>query len=844
MNRNPKIKFSNDYYQLELPKEQNNNVSSKKFLKSFNHQKTILNIPTKLKNVENNIFSYTTKYNINNNIFTNNSNKNNNYINNNTNYNLNNNTTTNSNLNNNNNIICLNDINNTNNNKKKKKIPYRRYSSLVNYRKAPVNNNILSLFQKTLTIKSNNDDILPSINTLESNIQNEASFQMHNNSKEIFKSKFHDRKVRNNIINFNTPRMELSGKKIKIMDETNMKNKTYHNSKRKFIKMKTLLNKHIENDLFLNKNNTKREKSEKNGGQKEKEENLEDQKKEKKEETEKQELLYSRKIENYIFKIYKEVNKRNEKGALYNYKSNNNNNNKNITSPKISIEYYLNHINPKKYVNKIKEKLKNEEKGNPDISKNKIIFKTYEYIEDFISLNNKRKPDIFECIKKKNKHCIEKSEGELVSNIINEILLKVNFKHKHTIFKYFIDNLIISQSIKFHIHIQLNIMRHVLTRSEKDENIFFINLIKHLLYSEKKKYTIRYPYMKCFREAIFPFIKRTSTVDKFLELSKKKKYYLYFCLIFQQLDCETILNSYNIKKTAYSKKKIDFNLSSLEECQGESMLKNPNFSTKKNNRLAISQRSKTSNRKKAKKGTKNYSKNLINFNLSKSIISLRNKNIQEALKDKSSFNLKKIKLKKELQKLYEFRRRSLKHNTNINQSENANENEVNDSKKLNNANKSSEFNSINTIEEFNSNNEGDIEKKEKDKKDEQNDENDDIHEKDRELIFEHFFSCVEYSEYDKLYNWLKDYSKFMDLNYKLDNGDTLLHLCVRYSVPHYIYEFLISHGININSQNNDGDTALHLAVKYQKYKTIDLLIKMGASENIYNKMQKNCWECL
>ena len=84
----------------------------------------------------------------------------------------------------------------------------------------------------------------------------------------------------------------------------------------------------------------------------------------------------------------------------------------------------------------------------------------------------------------------------------------------------------------------------------------------------------------------------------------------------------------------------------------------------------------------------------------------------------------------------------------------------------------------------------------------------------------------------------------MDLNYKLDNGDILLHLCVKYSVPHYIITFLLSHGVNINSQNNEGDTALHLSVKSQKYKTIDLLIKLGASEYIYNKKHQNCWEYL
>ena len=78
----------------------------------------------------------------------------------------------------------------------------------------------------------------------------------------------------------------------------------------------------------------------------------------------------------------------------------------------------------------------------------------------------------------------------------------------------------------------------------------------------------------------------------------------------------------------------------------------------------------------------------------------------------------------------------------------------------------------------------------------------------------------------------------------MDNGDGLLHLCVRYSLPHYIYKYLIIHGVDINSQNNDGDTALHLAVQHHKYKTIDFLIKMGASEYIYNKNRKLCWECL
>ena len=103
---------------------------------------------------------------------------------------------------------------------------------------------------------------------------------------------------------------------------------------------------------------------------------------------------------------------------------------------------------------------------------------------------------------------------------------------------------------------------------------------------------------------------------------------------------------------------------------------------------------------------------------------------------------------------------------------------------------------------------------------------------------------MEHSDYDKLYHWLKKSCKCMDLNYTFENGDTLLHLCIRHALPHYICKFLLHHGVDINSQNNDGDTALHIAVQNHRYKTVDFLIKMGASEYIHNKMRKICWECL
>ena len=118
-----------------------------------------------------------------------------------------------------------------------------------------------------------------------------------------------------------------------------------------------------------------------------------------------------------------------------------------------------------------------------------------------------------------------------------------------------------------------------------------------------------------------------------------------------------------------------------------------------------------------------------------------------------------------------------------------------------------------------------------------------VHKRDKKILFEHFFNFVKFSQYQKLFHWLKEDGKYIDLSYRLDNGDSLLHLCVRHSVPDYIITFVIYKGVNINGQNNEGDTALHIAAKNHKYKTIDLLIKMGASEHIYNKMQKTCWEC-
>ena len=60
-------------------------------------------------------------------------------------------------------------------------------------------------------------------------------------------------------------------------------------------------------------------------------------------------------------------------------------------------------------------------------------------------------------------------------------------------------------------------MTHVLRNSERDENIYFINLIKHILYSHKKRSCVRIP--KKFGNLVTPFFHRTSTVDEFIQFN-------------------------------------------------------------------------------------------------------------------------------------------------------------------------------------------------------------------------------------------------------------------------------------------------------------------------------------
>ena len=805
--------LSNDRTQFTSQTEKENQKGVL-FLKNYKHKNTVSFAQTKLKKAENNILSL-------------------NY--NNTNSNISN--ITNSNISNtNSNLIKTNIKTNENSNSPKnsnlKLFSYKRRSSLVpNISNLSINNqnNILSnsinlkSFFKINQSKKENIKYLPLISSTDKNNQNDVSFKSKNTQEKFVKTNLlKNNKLRSDsVFERKKPKMKLSVENIKLSNNKENERSSFQSSKR-YMKMKTILNLNKQFDFLANEiEKQKEEEKEEN----EDEENDEQTKRDKKGFKNKK-LLYSKKVNNYIFKIYKAKPQNKTERKKVNLIINNDfksPRNKSNINKKKSINTYLNDFNPNIYIKKMKNKIKKSNLGNSKEIKSKILKKAKDYINNLISKNNKsmkKKYDILDKIKIKNMVYVEKERKALVNKIINEILLKIHFRHKKTIFKIFIDNLLISQFVKFNIFIKLNIMRHVLTKSEKDENLYFINLIRHLLYPKDQIISTKYTFIKNIGDITSSIVKRTTTVDRFLEINKKDIYYIYFSIKFQLLDCETIIHLFenkkfdikNIKKIGYKASCATLFVENKSDPVSEK--ESENFSEVEKRLKRMNRRSKHSRRTTyINKIRFTNSSKILNLNLTKNIISLRNpKNIRDILRNKTSLNLNKI------QELYT---KKLKKSKELSDSSDASFDYKKYSKKFKLSTKKLIF-SNHTSE----------------------DEDDEIHQRDKILLFQHFIYFTKYSQYDKLLHWLKKSGKYLDLNYKMDNGDGLLHLCVRNSLPHYIYKYLIIHGVDINSQNNKGDTALHLAVQHHKYKTIDFLIKMGASEYIYNKNRKLCWECL
>ena len=763
MEKNSEKRLSKENFQFSSFSEKEN--IDNRLSKKLKHRNTLNKIPRKSKNQQNNFLSAF-----------------NNYINNNKSNNQ------------------LKDYNLTLNNNESKKscfakrlslIPERSISSM-NQKLFLKNMNLDTLLNMNKQKRLSNLKLFPSIrNTLEkkSTFTNAISLKNINRNKdEILRNKFFGKHANSVYIKHRASNLK------NLSEENNLINKNKeeikeNNASRKSIKKNTFLNTNKKNDLLNNERNLTIENGDKVSHFKEKKTFKNPQ------------LLYSQKSQNFIFKIYKadDFKKKSSKRNTFKKKS-----------TKFCIKDYLNKFDPKKYINKIKNEMENKYIENHDESKNVLLHKSKDFLEYLIFKSiklNKNKQDILEKIIEKNTHFISKEKNRLIQEIINEILSKIKIKHKNIVVNFYIKPQLKSQIIDFHIYIKLSIMTHVLRNSEREENVYFINLIKHLLYSHKKRNCVRYPLSRRFGEGA------PIALDKFMQFNNDNINYLNFCSKLQQLDCETIFNSYKEKHLLFiSKKKLP-----VEKEYLSNENKNESLTEKDYSRLStieakikkINQRSYSRKKTIIDKIRLAFNSKLENINLSKNIINLRMGNIEEALKVRTSINLKILK------NLFRKNRKEYEHDESSEQNEGVSKN--NKQFTLNN-NKIGIKNSI----------KGD---------------NEEIHTRDKILLFNHFLYYVEFAEYDKLLYWLNKSSKYMDFNYKFKNGDTLLHLCVRNSVPLFIYKFLIAHGLNINIQNDDGDTALHLAVKGHKYQTIDYLIKLGASEYIYNKLRQNCWEC-
>ncbi|KAH3768036.1 Neurofibromin 1 [Pelomyxa schiedti] len=79
----------------------------------------------------------------------------------------------------------------------------------------------------------------------------------------------------------------------------------------------------------------------------------------------------------------------------------------------------------------------------------------------------------------------------------------------------------------------------------------------------------------------------------------------------------------------------------------------------------------------------------------------------------------------------------------------------------------------------------------------------------------------------------------VDMQHRLADGTTVLHLAVRQSLPRIamILFALVEHGADINANDNNGDTPLHIAVKENNQPAIDCLLDLGAKVKTNNNRE-------
>ena len=120
---------------------------------------------------------------------------------------------------------------------------------------------------------------------------------------------------------------------------------------------------------------------------------------------------------------------------------------------------------------------------------------------------------------------------------------------------------------------------------------------------------------------------------------------------------------------------------------------------------------------------------------------------------------------------------------------------------------------------------------------------DDDEEKKENDFFNYLKLLLISGEIDHFNEYFDSISKFININQKDENGNTLLILATLHG-HNTIVKNLLEKGAEINEKNNKGNTALHYAISQKYFSLADILTKFGAKEDIKNIFGLTPWECI
>jgi hypothetical protein len=123
-----------------------------------------------------------------------------------------------------------------------------------------------------------------------------------------------------------------------------------------------------------------------------------------------------------------------------------------------------------------------------------------------------------------------------------------------------------------------------------------------------------------------------------------------------------------------------------------------------------------------------------------------------------------------------------------------------------------------------------------------NDNDNDVNKKEDDF-FNYLKALLVSGEIDYFNEYFDSISKFININQKDENGNTLLILATSHGHG-TIVKNLLEKGVDINEKNNKGNTALHYAISQKYFSLADLLTKFGAKEDIKNIFGLTPLECI